>query len=47
MTKDTTNMKPLYRTPVNKHRAARSFRKQTSRTKAANLQGLNRGGWRL
>lgn len=42
-----TMLRPLNRRPVNKASAARRFRKASSRTKAANLQGLNRGGWRL
>lgn len=41
-------MRPLKRKPINKHRSARTFRKQSSRTKAANLKGgIQRGGWRL
>ncbi|WNK13570.1 MAG: hypothetical protein [Microvirus sp.] len=37
----------MKRFSVNKGRSARQFRKNTARTKAANVQGLNRGGWRL
>ncbi len=38
----------MYRKPVNKRRSARSFRKNTRRTKAANMQKApQRGGWRL
>ena len=40
-------MRPLKRGGVNKRRSARKFRKHTMRTKAANMQGPNRGGWRL
>lgn len=41
-------MKPVKRFSVNKHSSARKFRRQVSRTKAANL-GANpmRGGIRL
>nr|QJB19484.1 MAG: hypothetical protein [Microvirus sp.] len=38
----------MRRFPVNKHRAAKSFRKQSSRTKYANVSmGPMRGGIRL
>lgn len=37
----------MKRRPVNKKRSARKFRAQTARTKAANMGGLARGGWRL
>lgn len=41
-------MRPLKRHGVNKRRSAGKFRRQTSRTKAPNVQkGLMRGGWRL
>lgn len=40
-------LRPLQRHPVNKARSAKRFRSQTRRTKAANLNGLARGGWRL
>lgn len=41
-------MRPSSRSPVNKYRSARKFRKQTSRTKVQNLRGAPmRGGWRL
>lgn len=40
-------MRPLKRKPVNKRRSAKTFRKQTTRTKAANLNGPQRGGWRF
>ena len=39
-------MKPLIRHSVNKHRAARKFRKQVSKTKAANITVM-RGGIRF
>lgn len=39
--------RPLNRHPVNKARSASDFRRKTKRTKAANLNGLARGGWRL
>lgn len=32
---------------VNKRRSAGKFRKQAARTKAANMGGLARGGWRM
>ena len=38
----------MYRKPVNKKRYARTFRKNTKRTKSANMQKApQRGGWRL
>lgn len=37
----------MKRIPVNKNRSAGQFRKKISRTKAANLKGPQRGGWRL
>ena len=38
----------MYRKPVNKRRSARSFRRNTRRTKSANMQkSPQRGGWRL
>ena len=40
-------MRPLNRKPVNKFRSARKFRGQQRRTKAPNMSGPNRGGWRL
>lgn len=40
-------MRPSRRTSVNKQRSARSFRRNASRTKGANIKGLARGGWRL
>jgi hypothetical protein len=41
-------MRPLSRHGVNKRRSARKFRKQTMRTKAANMPiAPMRGGWRL
>lgn len=40
-------MYPSRRSGVNKGRSARKFRKQSGRTKAANIGGLARGGWRL
>lgn len=40
-------MRPLSRGGANKHRSARSFRKNVSRTKGANLVAPMRGGWRL
>ena len=40
-------MRPVKRMSVNKHRSARKFRKQVSRTKAANVAGPMRGGIRL
>lgn len=40
-------MRPLKRGASNKRRSARQFRKHGRRTKAANLAGPNRGGWRL
>ena len=41
-------MRPSRRGRVNKGRSARQFRKNSTRTKAANMHGgLARGGWRL
>lgn len=38
----------MRRSHVNKRRSAKSFRRHTSRTKAANIQPApQRGGWRL
>lgn len=39
-------MKPLYRKPQNKHRAAKAFNNSTNRTKAANVRVM-RGGIRF
>lgn len=40
-------MRPVRRSGVNKGRSAHQFRKNTRTVAAANMQGLNRGGWRL
>lgn len=40
-------MRPLSRRHVNKGRSARKFRGHGRRTKAANMKGPMRGGWRL
>lgn len=40
-------MRPVKRFGVNKRKSARKFRKHSSRTKALNMGGLARGGWRL
>lgn len=40
-------MRPLRRKGVSKKRSARKFRKQTMKTKAANLRGVMRGGYRI
>lgn len=40
-------MRPLKRKPLNKARSAQKFRKQVGRTKAANMRGPMRGGFRL
>lgn len=40
-------MRPSRRHGVNKRASARKFRSQSKRTKAANVGGLARGGWRL
>lgn len=37
----------MFRRPVNKYKSARSFKHNVKRTKAANMKGLARGGWRL
>lgn len=37
----------MYRKSVNKSRSARRFRGQVSHTKALNMKGLARGGFRL
>lgn len=42
------DMRPLSRSGVSKRSSARSFRSQSSRTKAPNLRNAPmRGGWRL
>lgn len=40
-------MRPSKRHHVNKRHSAKKFRKHSHRTKAANMSGLARGGWRL
>ena len=41
-------MRTLHRKSVSKRKSAKSFRKHSSRTKAANMQKApQRGGWRL
>ena len=41
-------MNPVRRKGVNKGKSAKAFRKNSTRTKAANIHGgLARGGWRL
>lgn len=40
-------MSPLRRGNANKRRSARTFRRHGRRTKAANMRGPNRGGYRL
>lgn len=40
-------MRPSRRFGVNKSRSARKFRRHGMKTKAANMKGPNRGGWRL
>lgn len=40
-------MRPVRRHRVSKHRSARRFRRNVSRTKAANMVQPQRGGWRL
>lgn len=40
-------MRPLRRKGVSKKRSAKKFRKQTMKTKAANLRGVMRGGYRI
>lgn len=37
----------MRRHAVNKHRSARKFRKQVGHTKAANMRGPMRGGFRF
>lgn len=37
----------MRRHSVNKRRSASAFKKKVARTKAANVGGLARGGWRL
>ena len=38
----------MYRKPVNKRKSAKTFRRNASKTKAANMQKApQRGGWRL
>lgn len=40
-------MRPVSRSPVNKGRSAKRFRRDTTRTKGANMAAPMRGGWRL
>ena len=40
-------MKPVKRMATNKYRSAKQFRRNTERTKAANMAGPMRGGIRL
>lgn len=40
-------MRPVSRRYVNKSRSARSFRKNVSKTKGANVRAPMRGGWRM
>lgn len=40
-------MRPLKRAGVSKYKSARHFRKHVGQTKAANVRGPMRGGWRL
>ncbi|WNK14221.1 MAG: hypothetical protein [Microvirus sp.] len=40
-------MRPVSRSRVNKGRSAGQFRRNTRTVAAANVTGLNRGGWRL
>lgn len=40
-------MRPLRRRNVNKGKSARQFRRNTTRTKGANISGPMRGGIRL
>lgn len=41
------DMRPVRRSPVNKGRSAKKFRRQSVHTKAANVQSVPRGGFRL
>lgn len=40
-------MRPSKRYPVNKRKSAGTFRRNTSKTKRANMNGPMRGGYRL
>jgi len=40
-------MRPSRRRPVSKHKSAREFRRNSRKTKSANMQHIHRGGWRL
>lgn len=40
-------MRPSKRHGINKRKSARTFRKHSRHTKALNMTGLARGGWRL
>lgn len=41
-------MRPVRRSPVNKHRSAKTFRRHSQRTKGINMAGpVMRGGIRL
>lgn len=40
-------MRPSYRKPVNKRKSAGQFRRNSRRTKGANMAAVTRGGIRL
>lgn len=40
-------MRPVSRSPVNKHKSAKRFQAHTRTVAAANMSGPMRGGWRL
>lgn len=40
-------MRPSARFGANKRRSAKTFRRHGRKTKAVNMRGPNRGGWRL
>lgn len=40
-------MKPLKRSPVNKHKSTKTFKHNTSHTKGANIAAPMRGGIRM
>lgn len=40
-------MRPVSRRPVRKGKSSRQFRRQSAHTKAANVQAVPRGGFRL
>lgn len=40
-------MRPSRRSPVNKHKSAKSFRRKAGRTHPMNMRAPSRGGYRM